>query len=80
MHKKKLIKDFGGNDMIKMIKLDDGTYIPQEFCSMTNPATSGGISEVDDIEMQCGNDCIGDCDNCTIQNIFNEYAALTNQE
>lgn len=64
---------------VSMVKLCDGTYIPQEFCTMTNPTTSGGISEVDDYEMQCGGDCSGECCNCTIQKIFNEYAALTNQ-
>lgn len=59
--------------MIKMVKLDDGNFVPEECCSFTNSLTSGGKSEIDDIELPCGADCENDCDNCIIQKIMNEY-------
>lgn len=65
--------------MIKMVKLDDDTCVPEECCSFTNSTTSGGKSEIDDVEMPCGADCDGECSGCVIQKIMNEYATLTGQ-
>ena len=65
--------------MVEIIKLDDGTYIPRECCTVTNPLTSGGKSEIDDIDMPCGADCDGECSECVVQKIMNEYAILTGQ-
>lgn len=45
--------------MIRMIELDDGSFIPRECCTVTNPTTSGGKSVIDDIELPCGADCTG---------------------
>ena len=59
--------------MIKMVKLDDGNFVPEECCSFTNPLTSGGKSEIDDVELPCGSDCENDCNSCIIQKIMNEY-------
>ena len=30
--------------MIKMIEFDEGVWVPEEYCAMTNPTTSGGKS------------------------------------
>lgn len=65
--------------MIEMTKIEDGTYVPKEWCSFTNPLTSGGKSEIDDIEMKCFGECGGECESCELQQIFNEYAELTGQ-
>ena len=66
--------------MFEMIKLDDGTYVPRTWCTVTNPTTSGGESNVDDVDMLCcGNNCDGECNSCIIQKIFNEYSTLTDQ-
>lgn len=66
--------------MIRMIELDDGSFIPRECCTVTNPTTSGGKSMIDDIELPCGADCGGDCTECVIQKIMDEYAVLTGQK
>lgn len=65
--------------MIEMIQIDDGSYVPRECCTVTNPITSYGKSEVDDIDLPCGADCGSECSECIIQKIMNEYAALENQ-
>lgn len=67
--------------MIKMIEFDEGVWVPEECCTMTNPTTSGGESVPDDVEMPCEGpeSCTGDCDNCIIQIIMNEYALCTGQ-
>lgn len=65
--------------MIEMVKLDDDAYVPRECCTMTNPVTSGGKSEVDDIDMPCGAGCGWECSECVVQKIMNEYAELTGQ-
>lgn len=65
--------------MIDMVITDDGDYVPLEMCTTTNPATSGGKSEVDDI-LSCSDVCGCNCSECIIQKLFNEYAILTNQE
>lgn len=65
--------------MIKMVKYDDNTYVPEECCTMTNPRTSGGESVPDDVEMPCDGSCDGYCSNCVIQRIMNDYAACTGQ-
>lgn len=66
--------------MIKMIELDDGSFVPRECCTITNPITDGGKSVIDDIELPCGQDCCGDCTECVIQKIMDEYAELTGQK
>ncbi len=64
---------------IHMVKDDNGHYVPMECCSMTNPITSGGVSEIDEIDLPCGADCGNDCDKCIIQKIMDEYAEITQQ-
>lgn len=64
---------------IEMIKDDDGHYVPLECCTMTNPKTSGGVSQIDDIDLPCGWDCGRDCNGCVIQRIMDEYGELTQE-
>ena len=33
--------------MIKMIRVYGDMYVPREYCTFTNPVTSGGTEEVD---------------------------------
>ena len=66
--------------MVKMIKLEDGNFVPEECCTFTNPILSDGDVEVDDVDIPCGADCGKDCDTCVIQKIMNEYAELTVRE
>lgn len=66
--------------MVKMVELEDGSFVPEECCTFTNPLTSGGESYVDDVDLPCGAGCENDCDNCIIQNIMNEYGKLATQE
>ncbi len=67
--------------MIKMIEFDEGVWVPEECCAMTNPTTSGGKSVPYVVEMPCegSESCTSDCDNCIIQIIMNEYALCTGQ-
>ena len=67
--------------MIKMIEFDEGVWVPEECCAMTNPTTSGGKSVPYVVEMPCegSESCTGDCGNCIIQIIMNEYALSTGQ-
>ena len=46
---------------------------------MTNPITSRGVSEIDDIDLPCGADCGSNCNNCIIQKIMDEYTEITQQ-
>lgn len=62
-----------------MVKNDDGHYIPLECVTMQNPITSGGLSEIDDIDLPCGADCDKNCGDCIIQKIMDEYAEITKQ-
>lgn len=64
---------------VQMIKNEDGHYVPMECCSMTNPRTSSGVREIDEIDLPCGADCGNDCNNCIIQKIMDEYAEITKQ-
>ena len=64
---------------VQMIKNDDGHYVPMECCSMTNPRTSSGVSEIDEIDLPCGADCGNECNKCIIQKIMDEYAEITKQ-
>lgn len=66
-------------ETVEMVKDDDGHYVPRECCTVTNPRTSGGVSQVDDIELPCGNNCLFDCDNCIIQRIMDHYGELTQE-
>ena len=66
--------------MIKMVEFDEGVWVPEECCTMTNPLTSGGESIPDDVEMPCeGSESCTGCGNCIIQIIMNEYALYTGQ-
>lgn len=65
--------------MIEMVRDDDGNFVPAECCTYTNPATSGGESQVDDVDLPCL-ECAHDCEKCVMQRIMNEYAALTGQD
>ena len=67
--------------MIKMIEFDEGVWVPEECCTMTNPLTSGGKSVPDDVEMPCegSETCTGECSECIIQKIMNDYARCTGQ-
>lgn len=75
-----IIKSKGNH--IPMVQLDDGNYVPEAFCTFTNPRTTpSGESEVDDVEYDCfdENRCISEdgepkCKDCVIQKIFNDYA------
>ena len=66
--------------MIKMVKFDDA-YVPEEWCTMTNPRTSGDKSEPDDVLMRCEGayGCTGACSGCIIQKLMDEYAIYTRQ-
>lgn len=66
-----------GIGTVEMIRDDDGHYIPLECCTMTNPATSGGVGQIDDIDLPCGLECGRDCNECVIQRIMDEYGELT---
>ena len=66
--------------MIKMIELEDGSFVPEECCTFTNPLTSDGVSYVDDVDLPCGAGCFNICDNCIIQKIMNVYGKLATQE
>lgn len=64
---------------VKMVEYE-GHYVPEECCSMTNPATTqGGKSEADDCDTPCGCNCGGDCENCVIQKIMDQYAVASGQ-
>lgn len=61
--------------MIKMTRVYGDMYAPREYCTFTNPVTSGGTEEVDYVDMPCENGCEKECENCTLQKIMNEYAS-----
>lgn len=65
---------------VRMVKDDDGHYVPLDCCIMTNPKINqSGRSEIDSLELPCGSECDGYCNTCIIQRIMDEYAELTNQ-
>lgn len=39
--------------MIKMTRVYGDMYVPREYCTFTNPVTSGGTEEVDYVDMPC---------------------------
>lgn len=63
---------------IKMIKLEDGDYVPEECCTFCRNFETGEM-EIDDVSLPCGGDCScggqfeDSCKGCTIQEIMNEY-------
>ena len=57
---------------VKMIKDEDGNYVPEECCSFSRNFETGNI-EIDDVDLPCGADCDDQCQNCVIQRIMNEY-------
>lgn len=65
---------------VDMVQLEDGDYVPRECCTFTNPATSGGKSYVDDVDMPCAENCDNECSKCIIQRILNEYAVLSDKQ
>ncbi len=67
--------------MIKMVEFDEGVWVPEECCTMTNPLTSGGESVPDDVELPCegSETCAGECSECIIQRVMNDYAGCTGQ-
>lgn len=62
---------------VSMVQLEDGNYVPKDCCTFTNPATSGGKSDIDDVDLPCGADCGRDCTKCIVQCVMNEYALLS---
>ena len=64
---------------VKMIKLEDGNYVPEE-CYTFGRNFETGEMEVDDVSLPCGGDCScggtfeDSCKNCVIQRVMNEYA------
>ena len=63
---------------VKMIKLEDGDYVPEECCTFGRNFETGEM-EVDDVSLPCGCDCSRggnleiSCESCVIQKIMNEY-------
>ena len=63
---------------VKMIKLEDGDYVPEECCTFGRNFETGEM-EVDDVTLSCGCDCSRggtldiSCESCVIQKIMNEY-------
>ena len=41
---------------IKMIKLEDGDYVPEECCTFCRNFETGEM-EIDDVSLPCGGDC-----------------------
>ena len=54
-------------EKVKMVKLEDGNYIPEECCTINR------CLEVDDVNLPCGADCREQCSSCVIQKIMNAY-------
>lgn len=66
--------------MVEMVRLENGDYVPKAWCTFANPATTeSGKSEVDDVEPPCSEGCKNECESCTIQAVFNDYAKLSGQ-
>ncbi|CDB76592.1 putative uncharacterized protein [Blautia sp. CAG:237] len=63
---------------VKMIKLEDGDYVPEECCTFVRNFETGEM-EIDDVILPCGCDCSRggtldiSCESCVIQKIMNEY-------
>lgn len=57
---------------VKMIKDEDGNYVPEECCSFSRNFETENI-EIDHVDLPCGADCDDQCQNCVIQRIMNEY-------
>ena len=52
------IKSKGDKEMssVKMIKLEDGDYVPEECCTFCRNFETGEM-EIDDVILPCGCDC-----------------------
>lgn len=59
-----------------MVRLRDGSYVPREWCHFT---TIDGKEKIKDVDMKCVGTCDGECDDCNLQRLFNEYAELSGQ-
>lgn len=63
---------------VKMIKLEDGDYVPEECCTFCRNFETSEM-EIDDVILPCGCDCSCggtldiSCESCVIQKIMNEY-------
>ena len=56
-----------------MFKMEDENYVPLQCCSFTNPITSGGKSDLDNVTLPCeSEECGCDCNSCVIQKIMND--------
>lgn len=66
---------------VKMIKLEDGNWVPEECCTFGRNFETNEM-EIDDVSLPCGCDCSAGgtfedpCKSCVIQQIMNEYAEL----
>lgn len=66
---------------VKMIKLEDGSWVPEECCTFGRNFETNEM-EMDDVSLPCGCDCSAGgtfedpCKNCVIQQIMNEYAEI----
>lgn len=77
----KCIHDGGVNDMgflkpscyveIEMVEFD-GDYVPKELCTIDR---LGGADDC----VPCHESCTGECNECVVTKVFNEYARLTKQ-
>ena len=56
-----------------MVKDIDGHYVPAECCTFDREGN------IDDVEFPCGADCYGDCENCIITKIMDDYANITSE-
>lgn len=65
--------------MVKMYKICEGTFVPEECCTFHEPPEGGGEPVSDDEKLPCGQGCSGLCEECVIQKVFNGYARLTGQ-
>lgn len=59
--------------MYLMVKDVDGHYVPAECCTFDKEGN------IDDVEFPCGADCYGDCENCIITKIMDNYANITSE-
>lgn len=62
-------RTLGEKDMekVKMVKLEDGNYIPEECC------TIGRKTIAETTDLPCAVDCYEQCQNCVVQKVMNAY-------
>lgn len=64
---------------MKMIKLEDGNFVPEECCSFSRNFETGEM-KIDDVSLPCGCDCGHSCENCVIQKVMNEHGGQKENE